>query len=94
MKNFYIRTTVQFALVFFIAAVFYVAFSTEDNLPIWERSIGDYLLNVFGVVAFGMVVFLIPILLIAKREGDKHKKYHEKYNIPYANDKGQCTCGQ
>jgi hypothetical protein len=92
MKNYYIRTTVQFILVFSVASSFYVAFSAEDNLPIWERSIGDYLLNVLGVVLFGMIFFLTPFLLITKREGDKHKKYHEKYSIPYANDKGQCYC--
>ena len=91
MKNSIARYTFQFAAVFFVAGIIFVAFDTP---PIWERSVGDYVLNVLGVVLFGMVVFALPILIQAKRVGDKHKKYHEKYNIPYSNDKGQCYCGQ
>ncbi len=93
MKNSYIRYAVIFASVFFIGALFVVA-GDENAPPIWERSIGDYLFHVLGVVLFAMVVFALPILIQAKRVGDKHKKYHEKYSIPYANEKGECYCGQ
>lgn len=94
MKNPYVRYTVQFALFFFILAAFYGAVGMEDVKPIWEKSIGEYLIDVIGVFMFGMLVFALPIIFLAKRVGDKHKKYHKKYNIPYANDKGQCICGQ
>jgi len=91
MKNSYVRYTLQFAAIFLVGGLVVVV-GSEDAPPIWERSVGDYILNVLGVVLFGMVVFALPILIQAKRVGDKHKKYHEKYNIPYANDKGQCNC--
>ena len=93
MKNSYMRYTVIFTSVIFIGALFVVA-GDESASPIWERSIGDYLLNVLGIVLFGTIIFTLPIIYRAKRIGDKHKKYHEQYSIPYANDKGQCYCGQ
>lgn len=93
MKNSYIRYLIQFTLIFLIGGLL-VSAGGENTPPIWERSVEDYLLEVLGVVVFATVVFTLPILYRAKRVGDEHKKYHKKFNIPYANDKGQCYCGQ
>ena len=94
MKNPIARYALQFTAFFLIIGIIFVAVGGEDNPPIWNRTVGDYIMNVLGIVLVGMVIFALPILIQAKRVGDKHKKYHDKYNIPYANDKGQCYCGQ
>lgn len=93
MKNSYVRYFLQFTLMFFIGGLF-IAVGGEDTPPIWDRSIGDYLSEVLFIVLFGTVVFTLPMIYRAKRVGNKHEKYHKKYSIPYANDKGECYCGQ
>jgi len=82
MKNPYLKYTLQFTAIFFAAALFFVAVD-EDAPPIWERSVGDYIINVFGLVLFALIFFVLPIMIKywrAKRRNPEPSNYHSRFS--------------
>lgn len=91
-KNIDLKHTLQLGGIFLIFLTVILVFGLGDNEPIWNRKFGDFISEMLLMLLFIGVVFLLPFYIRLKREGDKHRRFHEKYNIPFANDKGECYC--
>ncbi len=90
-KNIDLKHTLQLGGLFLIVLIIGLVFGSSDTEPIWNREFGDLVSDALLMLVL-IGVFLLLFYIRLKREGDKHRRFHEKNNLPFANDKGECYC--
>ena len=91
-KNIDLKHTLQFGGVFLLLMTIILVFGLGDTEPIWNREFGDFISEMLLMMLLIGVLFLLPFYIRLKREGDKHRRFHERNGIPFANNKGECYC--
>ncbi|KKQ85183.1 MAG: hypothetical protein UT08_C0009G0017 [Candidatus Woesebacteria bacterium GW2011_GWB1_38_8] len=90
-KDIDLKYTLQLGGLFLILLVVGLVFGSSDTEPIWNREFGDFISEALLMILF-IGVFLLLFYIYMRRKRAQHRRFHEKYDIPFANEKGECYC--